>query len=189
MKIIVGLGNPGPNYEKTRHNAGFRAMDALAQNARWENKKRMLALAAHTEIAGEKILLIKPQTFMNRSGESVVAAMHFHKLSNTDVVVVYDDIDLPVGMVRFRSAGSSGGHNGLASVLAELGTNEVKRVKIGIAEDKVGKQTIPSEEYVLKLFSKKGEKEIAAVLEKFPELIANWFEKKFGENDTWVRKQ
>ncbi|MBI4122619.1 MAG: aminoacyl-tRNA hydrolase [Parcubacteria group bacterium] len=186
MKLIVGLGNPGTQYQKTRHNIGFAAVEALAKSVAWKNKKRWNALSAEGEISGEKILFLKPQTFMNKSGDAVRQALNYHKLNVEDAVVVYDDIDLPVGMVRFRSGGSAGGHQGMQSVLTSLGTDGVPRIKIGIAEETPGKQNIPSEEYVLKPFSKKGEQGMAAVLEKFPALVENWFEKKFGENDTWA---
>lgn len=135
MKLIVGLGNPGLRYKNTRHNAGFIILEYFAKKHRLNIKKRMFnALTVEGRINGEKIFLLLPQTFMNLSGESVVqAAGKVESLS--DMLIVYDDIDLPLGAVRFRAKGSSGGHNGVSSIIESLDTSEFPRLRIGIKPD------------------------------------------------------
>ncbi len=153
MKIIAGLGNPGKNYTHTRHNAGFEAVDTLAKNCgiRIENEK-FRGLTGTAMIEGVKVLLLKPLTFMNNSGESIRAACDFYKLNpETDLIVICDDINLPPGQLRVRSKGSSGGHNGLKSVIAQLGTQEFARVRIGVGEKPQGWDLV---DYVLGQFSK-----------------------------------
>ena len=133
MKLVVGLGNPGRRYAKTRHNLGYRTVDLLAE--RWGasvTRERFSGLAGLASFGGQEIMLLKPTTFMNRSGESVLAARQFYKLPLDDVMVVLDDLDLPVGRVRVKRGGSSGGHKGLTDVLRRLGTDDVARIRIGI---------------------------------------------------------
>lgn len=133
MKIIVGLGNPGQEYSATRHNVGFMAVDALAATwgvaAAWRSK--FDALVAEYRGA-EQVLLVKPQTYMNLSGRSVSAIVNWYKLKAEDVIVVYDDLDLPPGKLRLRSQGGAGGHRGIASLLECLGKDTFTRVRIGI---------------------------------------------------------
>jgi PTH1 family peptidyl-tRNA hydrolase len=131
--LIVFLGNPGPKYECTRHNAGFMAGDALAKKLGVSiNKLRFKALTAAAEINGEKVLLMKPQTFMNLSGEAVGQAARFYKIPPERVLVVSDEISLPLGKLRVRPKGSAGGHNGLKSIIASLGTDAFPRIRIGV---------------------------------------------------------
>jgi len=133
MRLVVGLGNPGARYANTRHNVGFRVIDELAR--RWgiqTGPRRFEALTGGGAIRGVRTLLLKPQTFMNLSGRAVREATAFHKLPLADLLVVVDDMALPLGRLRIRQAGSAGGHNGLASVIAELGTEEFARLRIGI---------------------------------------------------------
>ncbi len=131
--LVVFLGNPGPRYECTRHNAGFMAGDALAKKLGVNiNKLRFKALTAECEINGERVLLMKPQTFMNLSGEAVGEAARFYKLPPEHVLVVSDEVSLPLGKLRVRQKGSAGGHNGLKSIIAALGSDGFPRVRIGV---------------------------------------------------------
>lgn len=130
--MIVGLGNPGREYEKSKHNTGFLVVDELAERYNvtvWQ--KRMDALVAQTVIDGETVLLVKPQTFMNNSGQSVGPLMRWYKLDQQNVYVIYDDMDLPVGRLRIRTNGSAGGHNGIKSLLAN-GCDQFIRFRVGI---------------------------------------------------------
>jgi PTH1 family peptidyl-tRNA hydrolase len=133
MKLIAGLGNPGMQYAATRHNAGFRAVDDLAERLgwRWESS-RARALVAQGVTGGQKIVLIKPQTYMNDSGMAVGAFMRFFKLPPADLLVICDDLDLPVGRVRLRERGSAGGQRGMESIIAHLGTTDFARLRVGI---------------------------------------------------------
>ena len=128
MYLIVGLGNPGREYEHTRHNAGFDAIDVLAGKLGADVKEKK----HKGMIAGEKVILLKPQTFMNLSGESVRAAADFYKIDAEHMIVLYDDIDLDVGKLRVRAKGSAGGHNGIKNIIAHMGTQEFPRVRIGV---------------------------------------------------------
>ena len=131
--LIVFLGNPGPKYECTRHNAGFMAGDALAKKLGVSiNRLRFKALTAAAEINGEKVLLMKPQTFMNLSGEAVGQAARFYKIPPERVLVVSDEISLPLGKLRVRPKGSAGGHNGLKSIITSLGSDAFPRIRIGV---------------------------------------------------------
>ena len=131
--LLVFLGNPGPKYDCTRHNAGFMAGDALAKKLGVSiNKLRFKALTASAEINGEKVLLMKPQTFMNLSGEAVGEAARFYKIPPEHVLVVSDEISLPLGKLRVRPKGSAGGHNGLKSIIAHLGSDAFPRIRLGV---------------------------------------------------------
>ena len=133
MYLIVGLGNHGREYEHTRHNAGFDAIDVLAGKLGADVKeKKHKGLCGKGMIAGEKVILLKPQTFMNLSGESVRAAADFYKIDAEHMIVLYDDIDLDVGKLRVRAKGSAGGHNGIKNIIAHMGTQEFPRVRIGV---------------------------------------------------------
>ena len=133
--IVVGLGNPGDKYTTTRHNAGFMAMDAVAQKygARID-RARFKALCGECEIAGSRVLLMKPQTFMNLSGEAVGEALRFYKIEPKNVIILSDDTTLDCGRLRVRRKGSAGGHNGLKSINEHLGTEEYPRIKIGVGQ-------------------------------------------------------
>ena len=146
MKLVVGLGNPGSAYVSTRHNVGFEAVDALAERLGWVGSPGAFDRLAKAKFDGlamdgsvqrvaggdERVLLLKPMTFMNLSGQAVQAAMAFHKLSPADVVIVLDDLALPCGTLRLRAGGSSGGHNGLKDVQRVLGTDQYPRLRLGI---------------------------------------------------------
>lgn len=131
--LIVFLGNPGPKYEGTRHNAGFMAADAMAKKKGVAiNKARFKALTAVCEIGGERAMLMKPQTYMNLSGEAAAQAAHFYKIPPEHVLVVSDEISLSIGKLRVRAKGSAGGHNGLKDIIARLGTSDFPRIRIGV---------------------------------------------------------
>ena len=133
--IIVGLGNPEPKYDNTRHNAGFRAIDRLAENCGARiNSLKHRALCGKAEIAGKKVLLLKPQTYMNHSGEAVKSAASFYKVPPAKVIVLFDDCAIGVGELRIRRKGSAGGHNGIKSLIEHVGTQDFPRVKIGVGE-------------------------------------------------------
>ena len=161
--LIVGLGNPGSDYVNTRHNAGFQAVDALAAELGVKvNKIKFKALCAAANYRGQKLLLMKPETFMNASGIAVEAAAHFYKLPPERVLVLFDDISLPVGKIRVRKSGSAGGHNGIKSIIAMLRTEDVPRVKIG-----VGAKPHPDydlADWVLSAFSKQEQPELDRAL-------------------------
>ena len=131
--LIVGLGNPGDNYARTRHNAGFRAADALAEKLNVKiDRAKYRALTAQAVWQGQKLLLLKPQTFMNESGRAVMDAVNFYKLPPERVIVLFDDISLPVGRLRIRAEGSAGGHNGIKSIIGGINSQSFPRVKIGV---------------------------------------------------------
>ena len=139
--LVVFLGNPGPKYANTRHNAGFLAADELAREKGTAIRRaRFHALTGKCELAGQSVLLMKPQTYMNNSGEAVGAAARFYKLPADRVLVVADDIALPCGKLRIRAKGSAGGHNGLKSIIAHLGTESFPRIKIGVGAPVSGGQ-------------------------------------------------
>jgi len=133
LYIIVGLGNPGKEYEKTRHNTGFMVIDKLSKKYKIDiSKEKHKALIGTGTIEGEKVLLVKPQTFMNLSGESIQEIMNFYKEDIDNLIVVFDDIDLPIGTIRIKQNGSAGTHNGVKSIVKELNSKEFKRIKVGI---------------------------------------------------------
>jgi len=158
MKIIVGLGNIGKEYENTRHNCGFMAVDAFAKELKtdFEEDKKFKAFMAKSEHNGEKILLVKPTTYMNLSGQAVSKVLNFYKEPLESLVVIYDDIDLPLGKIRVRQEGSAGTHNGMKSIIQELGSQNFTRIRIG-TESRGG--TAPKQQdltsFVLSPFSSK----------------------------------
>lgn len=146
MKIVVGLGNPGKTYEKTRHNAGFLTIDHVASRLGVTiNTKKFKALITETFVRGEKVILVKPQTYMNLSGEAVRDVMKYYGADIEDLIVISDDKDLSVGSVRVRPKGSSGGQNGIKNIINHLGTQEFLRVKVGIGSNPL----IPTVDYVM----------------------------------------
>ena len=156
MYLVVGLGNPGKEYEGTRHNIGFEAIDYLSDKYNIElNREKFKGVFGEGFIKGKKVILLKPTTYMNLSGESVRAVMDFYKLDPTkDIIVIADDISLPTGKIRIRAKGSAGGHNGLKSIIAHAGTDQFTRIKVG-----VGANQGDLVKHVLGKFSK-GEREI-----------------------------
>ncbi|WP_125154114.1 aminoacyl-tRNA hydrolase [Clostridium rectalis] len=135
MFLLVGLGNPGREYEKTRHNVGFDCIDSIAGKYNiLLNRIKFKGVYGEGNINGEKVILLKPQTYMNLSGESLREIVQFYKIPSNDIIVIYDDVDLEVGRLRIRTKGSSGGHNGIKSIIANLGTDEFIRARIGIGK-------------------------------------------------------
>lgn len=131
--LVVFLGNPGTKFNGTRHNAGFMAADAMAKELNVSiNKLRFKALTAQVEIGGEKVLLMKPQTYMNLSGEAVIQAARFYKVSPEHIIVVSDEVAMPIGKLRIRKSGSAGGHNGLKNIIQHLGTQDFPRIRMGV---------------------------------------------------------
>ncbi|MCR8846647.1 aminoacyl-tRNA hydrolase [Paenibacillus sp. SC116] len=152
MKWIVGLGNPGAKYANTRHNIGFMAVDELARRFNIEVKEsKFKALFGEGRVGTEKVVLIKPMTYMNLSGESIRAYMDFYKASLDDFIVLYDDMDTELGKVRLRYQGSAGGHNGIKSIIAHTGTQSFNRVRMGISRPMPGRDIA---DYVLEAFPK-----------------------------------
>ncbi len=153
MYVIAGLGNPDKKYEKTRHNVGFDVIDVIAKKYNVElTEKKHRALSGSGYIAGQKVLLVKPQTYMNLSGESIAAILNFYKLdAETDLLVIFDDISLAPGRIRVRGRGSAGGHNGIKNIIAMTGTQEFARIKVGVGEKPQGRDLA---DYVLSRFSK-----------------------------------
>jgi len=136
IRLIVGLGNPGPEYEPTRHNAGFWMVDNLSGSP-LAREPRFNALATKTRISGNEVWLLEPQTYMNRSGQSVGALSRFYKIVPDEILVVHDELDLPPGSAKIKKGGSSGGHNGLKDITAALGTQDYWRLRIGIGHPRV----------------------------------------------------
>ena len=137
--LIAGLGNPGSEYARTRHNTGFLAMDTVAKKAGVKiDKLKFKSYTALGELGGHRVLFMKPCTYMNSSGEAIAAAMEFYKIPIERVLIVFDDISLPVGKIRIRKKGSDGGHNGLKSIIYLTGSNEFPRIKIGIGQKPEG---------------------------------------------------
>lgn len=154
MKLIVGLGNHGSKYVNTRHNIGYRTVRLLhtlhiMEFDGW--KSRFKASVSEGQIGGEKVVLMLPETFMNNSGDAVIQAVNFWKLEPADVIIVSDDLTLPLGQMRIRTTGGSGGQNGLKSVIQRLGTEDVPRLRVGIGNE--GSDAIPAENFVLQRFS------------------------------------
>ena len=174
--LIVGLGNPGKQYERTRHNVGFRTVDLLAKQAGEKiDRLKFRGLTRTLTLGGRKVLLLKPETYMNNSGEAVQLAAMFYKVPIDHILVVSDDISLPVGKIRVRAEGSAGGHNGLKSIISHLGSQEFPRVKIG-----VGAKPHPDydlADWVLSVFPPEEEKRMGPAVEKaaaaVEELIRN----------------
>lgn len=153
MKCIIGLGNIGKEYENTRHNLGFIAVDNLAEKYNIAiDKKKKKCIYGEGVINGNKVAVIKPTTFMNLSGEAIVEIMNWYKITPDDILVIYDDIDLKFGDVRYRTKGSSGTHNGMRNIIANIKTEEFSRIRIGI--ENRGVTPIPLIDYVLQKFSK-----------------------------------
>lgn len=165
MKLIIGLGNPGKQYEKTRHNAGFIVLDALREKwefSEFQFSKKFNAEVSEGSVDGSKMILAKPQSFMNRSGQVVRAIMDFYKLTPEDIIVIHDDLDIDLGTFKVSSDTSAGGHNGVQSIVDHLGTQQFKRIRIGIeGAERKKSRTMPGEAFVLQDFS---DEELSAVL-------------------------
>lgn len=164
--IVAGLGNPGAEYEKTRHNAGFMAIDKIAEDAGVKiSRLKFRALTAEASIGGARVLLMKPQTFMNSSGEAIGEAAAFYKIPPENIIILHDEISFGVGAMRIRRKGSAGGHNGLKSIIEHLSSDNFPRIKIG-----VGQKPRPDYDLVSWVLGKFPEAEIAALKEEFPRI-------------------
>lgn len=176
--IIAGLGNPGAKYEMTRHNAGFLAIDMLAMKQNKEIKRlKFHALTCDAEIEGKKCLLMKPQTFMNNSGEAIGEAAKFYKIPPQNIIVLSDDISLDAGKIRIRRKGSAGGHNGLKSIIAHLGSEDFPRVKIGVGKKPNAYMDLA--DWVLGRFPKELEPQLKEALENADGAISLIVQDKF----------
>lgn len=172
MKIVVGLGNPGREYAATRHNLGFLVVDELARRAGAEGgRSRFRSLIGEGRLGGEKLILVKPQTYMNLSGHAVREIVNWYHVPKEEVLVVLDDLDLPFGGLRLRGDGSAGGHNGLASVLEQLGAKGVSRMRIGIGRGPGAART-----QVLSRFSPEEERALPDVVTAAADCVVLWSE-------------
>ena len=181
MKLVVGLGNPGSEYHGTRHNIGFEVIDRLASKLGWPEvtRKRFdgLSLDGNVELStggAEKLILIKPLTFMNLSGKAVQSAMSFYQLLPTDILIALDDLALPCGRLRLRGSGTSGGHNGLKDIERALGTNEYPRLRIGIDP---APAPMRGKDYVLGRFTTEQRKLLEPTIDRACGAILTWMEK------------
>lgn len=170
--LIVGLGNPGKDYDRTRHNCGFRAIDLLAQKLGCKiDKGKFQGLYGQTIVDGRKLFLLKPQTYMNLSGRSVLQMSAYFSIPPQRIIVMFDDISLPPGRLRVRADGSSGGHNGIKSIIAELGSQDFPRVKIGVGAKPHPEQDLA--DWVLSTFSAAEEKSLQPALENAADAALN----------------
>lgn len=176
-KVIIGLGNPGKTYEKTRHNVGFLVVDALSKRMGIPvTTTRFKGHLGEGMINGQKVVLLKPQTYMNLSGESVRELLDWYKVDVSDIVIIYDDMDLPVGQLRLRLKGSAGGHNGVKSIILHTNTDEIKRIKVGISRPPAGWK-VP--DYVLSKFTNAEELEISQTINRAVEAVEEWLDTPF----------
>ena len=179
MKLIIGLGNPGKSYEKTRHNIGFNFIDYYLKYKNispvWKNKYKGDIFI--TEVNGEKVIFLKPMTYMNLSGECVRKIVNYYGISIDDIIVICDDLDLSVGYFKFKLSGSNAGHNGIKDIEKNLGTTEFKRIKIGIGNDKL----IDTKDYVLGKINSEDKKLIEDVYLECSKGLDSWFENDFSK--------
>lgn len=174
MRLIAGLGNIGEKYCFTRHNAGFMVVDkiALEKGVSFKEEKRLKCFLTKFKSGTEEYMLIKPTTFMNLSGEAVQLVMNYYKISVNDIIIIFDDLSLDVGKMRFRANGSDGGHNGIKSVIKSLGTKDIARLKIGIGPQ----PPIPSEAFVLQNFTAEQLELLKPVIKKSVDAVEYYFE-------------
>ncbi len=172
MKLIIGLGNPGKEYEKTRHNVGFMALDHYLSNEKY--KKRKKGLYIKKKLNDEEIIFLKPMKYMNNSGEVVRAYVDFYKINTNDILVIYDDVNFEVGNLRIKRNGTDGGHNGIKNIINNLNTKEIKRIKIGISKNKNDLVN-----YVTSNFSKKDLEELNNTFKNTDNIINDFIFKDF----------
>jgi len=171
MKLIAGLGNPGNEYEQTRHNVGFMVLDALADRFGTKiRQKKFNALVEEVYADGTKLLLVKPQQYMNRSGHAIATAAGYYKLASTEMLIVTDDMALDVGRLRLRAKGSAGGHNGLKDIISRLGSDNFPRLRVGIGES----DRMDAADYVLSRFSADERQIIDKTVQTAVEAICCW---------------
>jgi PTH1 family peptidyl-tRNA hydrolase len=175
MKLTVGLGNPGKTYGHNRHNIGFQCLNHFARlHSIAFDRRQCQARVSIAQVRGEKLLLAKPGTFVNLSGKSVACLVHKHHIPFSDLLVIYDDLDLPLGKIRLRLSGSSGGHKGMSSIISALGSEDFPRIRVGIGRPQVEGQSLSEDaivSYVLSDFSPQEEAIIKAVIARVSETI------------------
>jgi len=179
VKLIVGLGNPGKEYELTRHNVGFQTIDRISE--RWRiplTKTKFQGLYGQGTVKGQKVMLLKPLTYMNRSGEAIAPVIRYFKIPLENFVVIYDDLDLPTGKIRLRLKGSSGGHNGIKSIIEQLGTQEFKRIRIGIDRPEANTSVV---DHVLGTYAAEEKELIDHAIDRVVSACEMWLEKPFLE--------
>lgn len=172
MKAVIGLGNPGLKYDRSKHNVGFMLLDKIIKDLNLTYRTNFRGKFTEGKLGVEKILFLKPYTYMNLSGYAVAELVGYYKLSPQDILVVHDDMDLPVGRMRLRSKGSSGGHNGLKSIITELGTQEFWRLKIGVGRPEEGDVI----NHVLSAFNIEETKTLQEVIERSHKATLLWLE-------------
>ena len=170
MKLVVGLGNPGKEYENTRHNIGFMMIDEIVKTYNLTGKEKMNGLYYELNVKGEKVYFLKPLSYMNLSGEVVRKYVDYFKINIEDILIINDDLDLPIGTHKLREKGSSGGHNGLKNIEQHLNTNNYKRLKIGISNNK----NIDTKDYVLGRFSKEDMNELNNFIKLAPNVLEDF---------------
>lgn len=177
MKCIVGLGNPGRKYKETRHNIGFMVIEELLYRHQWKlDKKKFNGQYSMEHLQGEKVILLQPQTYMNLSGESIRPLMAYYNIDIEDVLVIYDDLDLPAGKVRLRQKGGHGGHNGIRSTIEQLGTKEFKRLRLGVGRPNTPMAVV---DYVLGSFAKDEQDDVVSSIKKAADACESWLENPF----------
>lgn len=183
MKLIAGLGNPGKKYDQTKHNTGFMALDHyLNKNNLDLDKDKFEGLWTKQKINGEDVIFLEPQTFMNDSGKSIAQVANFFKIASEDILVIHDDMDMPIGKIRIRANGKSGGHNGIKSIMACLGTNNFNRLKIGIRHPQ--KESVVS--WVLSPFNDEQQKLMDAAFDVSENIINDFIK---GKNAQYLMNQ
>ncbi|MED4533446.1 aminoacyl-tRNA hydrolase [Metabacillus fastidiosus] len=179
MKLIIGLGNPGKQYESTRHNVGFMAIDQLSDRLNIPlDRTKFNGLYGIGHISGEKVILLKPLTYMNLSGECIHPLMEYYEVDDDEIVVIYDDLDIPTGKIRLRTKGSAGGHNGIKSMIHHLGTQQFNRVRVGIDRPSNG-MTIT--DYVLGRFTEEEQADIQSAIKQSAEACEKWLTTDFNQ--------
>lgn len=175
MKLIVGLGNPGREYHRTRHNVGFMVLEALAQRHGLAGAKaKFHASLLDGMIGSEKVMLMQPTTYMNRSGLAVGEAARFHRLEPSEVLIVVDDTALPIGSIRLRPQGGAGGHNGLSDIARALGTDAYPRLRVGVGAPRHGEHKVPQADYVLSRFTDEQLADLQPAMDKACDAIEAW---------------
>jgi peptidyl-tRNA hydrolase, PTH1 family len=176
MKIIVGLGNPGKKYSKTKHNIGFMIIDSLAQDLGIKiDKRKFGGLYTETIVNGERVIFLKPQKYINLSGHILKNYLNYFKINSDDVLVISDDLDMLIGKLKLKIKGSSGGHNGLKNIELNLKTKNYKRLKIGISNDK----TVAASDYVLSSFDESENEKLAEIIEVSKQIIVDFISMDF----------
>ncbi len=183
VKLVVGLGNPGKAYANTRHNMGFMVLDEIANRldvTKWKERDNALYFDTHLDFC--RVVFIKPQNFINLSGDVMIKFVKYLNIKTEDILIISDDLDLPIGSIKLKEKGSSGGHNGLKNIENQLGTNEYKRIKIGISNDKemdtkdyvLGKLSISEKKALLPIIQNVADAVLASITTPFPELMSKY---------------